>query len=636
MADMSRGDYVNSEEWVLTQHKHAKSIYEADGAKDFALEVEGLFKADYGIPQDTADTKNSGPKINHPARGRAILEKYLSLLMTRANMGIQVMPHKSGLKERDDTTRLEQWIEGYINQFMRETKTNFLRHFVYWYLLRGRAVIELHYDQSYDEYGLPFRIKIPDPLNIYTVWGDSGIAWYTKEYEMYAWEAKHQIDSRGGTIPRDWPKDENKKVHFIEYWDSEHNVVLVNKELVWDNDHGYGFVPIVEAYCSDTPLSSARWAYQSVLGPIMDSLKNIYALMAKMATGVDLFYWPKILVQSPTGEAVMLDSGVVGVEKEIPTGSKIDVISPTPNAQVINILRGELQSDINLGGIPELAFGEAPTSLESGFALSQVLGTIMDRISDKKINLELALGWLFGMLLQMAEMFAGSEGVNLDVPVDADMEEKGRPRKTMRGIKASDVKGRHSVIVNISPELPQDRTVKAQLAAAYREPGSDGKPLMADVDILEHVLEVPHPELSQRHIREQLLPTQSKTIDEIIIKASEQQWMDENEKMVKLAEKRVEAEAAGEGLPLLTPEQVTNLMQVASVMQQAGGPEALQMLLQQAETGATPAEMAQGSPTSGFSAEAQPPQITMSPDDVLPDPEQVKMRQQQRAGNPPR
>jgi hypothetical protein len=432
------------------------------------------------------------------------------------------------------------------------------------------------------------------------------------------------------------PDDENQKVPVVEYWDKEWHALLVDEQLVWVNRHDYGFVPICEAHCMDTPLADMRWAYNSVLGPIMDSLKQQYAAASKLATGVDLFYWPKVLVQSATGQAVILDSGMPGVETHIPPDAKVTVIQPSPNAAVLAQLMGWLKADEQLGGIPEIAWGAEPSSLQSGFAVSQVLSQILDKIHDKKTNLELAMGWDFSHKLQLIEKFGLMEGVNLMVPAgDAAKVYGASSRKSMLiDIKPDDVDGRNHVAVTITPELPQDRMVKAQLAQAYRAPGVDGKPLVDDQSILE-MLEFEHPDLINQRIREQLLPAQSKEIAQTSVQAAEQEWLTENKEVVKLAEKRTNPE----NLPSMSPEQIQQLVDVmvkqrmAEMMGQGGQ---LPQMMAAAEQGPQPLPQNGGEPP-GVRPEVMPTQMGMSPEDVVPELPELEQYQNRRAayGRPP-
>ena len=636
-------------EWVLKQHRYAKGQYTE--AIRFSAEVERLWKADYNVPRDMSDANTtSKPHIARPARARAILEKFLTLLQIRANQSIQVVPKNTGEGEQRACEKLEQWLTGYQRALNMEMKKNVYRDFVYFYLLRGRGCIETRFDvKAVGGDRMPIRTLAHDPNQIYSVWGESGIGWYTKEYTRHCWDIRKELENKNKLGSITLPEDANKRVTVIEYWDSNWNALLVDNQLVWINEHEYGFVPLSEAHCMGTPLSDMRWAYQSVLGPIMDSLKQQYIMASKMATGVDLYYYPKVLVQSPTGQAVILDSGVVGVETQIPSDAKVTVLNPTTNAAVMQQLMSFLRADEQIGGIPEVAFAAEPANLQSGFAVSQVLSQVMDKIYDKKIAIEQALGWDFGHKLQLIEKFGDMDGLKLSVPVT--MSEVGggggAKRTTLIAITPDDVDGRIHVEVIIQPEMPQDRMIKAQLASAFRNPGVDGQPLLDDRSILESVLDIDnHAEVSRR-VREQMLPKMSPHIQEMITLASEQQWLNENKTLVKLAEKRkkdIEEEQADKlaleqqsapqqgGVP---PEAAAQFMQMMQG-QQGGGiggpnPLAMPMLPQQ---GATMPQI--GMAPGAMSSQAMPSQMQMTAQDLIPDiPQELILDQMRRAQRPP-
>ena len=639
-------------DWVLKQHRFAKGQY--GEALRFSAEVEKLWKADFDVPRDTSDSMTSSkPRITRPARARAILEKFLTLLQIRANQQIQVVPKSTGEGEQRACEKLEQWLTGYQRALNMEMKKNVYRDFVYFFLLRGRGCIETRFDVKAigGEY-MPIRTMAHDPNQIYSVWGESGIGWYTKEYTRFAWDIREELENKGKTRNIKLPDDPNKRVLVVEYWDSNWNALVVDNQLVWVNEHEYGFVPLCEAHCMGTPIADMRWAYQSVLGPIMDSLKQQYIMASKMATGVDLYYYPKVLVQSPTGQAVMLDTGTPGVETQIPPDAKVTVLNPTTNAAVMQQLMSFLRADEQIGGIPEVAFAAEPANLQSGFAVSQVLSQVMDKIYDKKIAIEQALGWDFGHKLQLIEKFGDMDGLKLSVPVTvSEVGGGGGKKTTLIAITPDDVDGRIHVEVIIQPEMPQDRMIKAQLASAFRNPGVDGQPLLDDRSILESVLDIDnHAEVSRR-VREQMLPKMSPHIQETMTLAAEQQWLNENKTLVKLAEKRrkdieeeqaeklmLEQQSAPPGMPQqggVPPEAADQFMQMMQG-QQGGGiggpnPLAMPMLPQQ---GATMPQI--GMAPGAMSPQAMPSQMQMTAQDLIPDiPQELILDQMRRAQRPP-
>ena len=422
-------------QYVLDQHAYAKGLY--SGALAQAAEVEELYKADWEIPKDVGDNKNAAsPDIMRPARARAIVEKSLSMLSLRATQTIEVVSPTLEDADLEKTSKQERWAHGYQRGYMLETKRNPWRDAAYWFFLRGRGCLETRFDASFlgtDK--LAVRTLADDPNNIFSVRGHDGIEWYTKCYERSARSLKAEIKRRSaGAAESRWQSvdlsdvDDNDEVKIIEYWDETHCAAVLGDDsddpgkgkLLYVRQHDYGFVPLAEAHCMATPLPEMEWASQPVLYLIMDSLKGMYKLASKLATGVDLFYWPKILVQSASGQSVILDSGMVGVENMIPVDAKVTVINPTPNAQVVAQLMGWLQGDVQLGGIPDIAWGTEPGNLQSGFAVAQVLGQVQDKIAPHKEALELAYGWHWSHVFRVIEKYGDLPGANLSVPVERE------------------------------------------------------------------------------------------------------------------------------------------------------------------------------------------------------------------------
>jgi hypothetical protein len=422
-------------EYVVEQHAYAKDLY--SGALAMAAEVEELFKNDWTAPKDVDGNRHAAtPDIMRPARARAIVEKSLSMLSLRATQTIEVV--SPSLKEADleRSSKKERWAHGYQRGYMLETKRNPWRDAAYWFFLRGRGYLETRFDASYlNTDKLVIRTLADDPNTIFPVTGHDGIEWYTKEVCRSARSLKAEIKRRRGGAKKDRWKgvdlaeiDDNADVTIIEYWDEDYCAAVVTgvgdggneSKLLYVRNHDYGFVPLAEADCMSTPLPDKEWAAQPVLYLIMDSLKGMYKLASKMATGVDLFYWPHIVYQTPSGSLAVLDSGAVGVETIIAPGSKYDVVQPQVNQAVLAQLMGWLQGDVQLGGIPDIAWGAEPSSLQSGFAVAQVLGQVMDKIAPHKEALEMAYGWDWSHKLRLIKKYGHLPGAYLNVPVERD------------------------------------------------------------------------------------------------------------------------------------------------------------------------------------------------------------------------
>lgn len=190
-----------------------------------------------------------------------------------------------------------------------------------------------------------------------------------------------------------------------------------------------------------------------------------------------------------------------------------------------------------------------------------------------------------------------------------------------------DVAGRYVTVVKISPVLPQERMVLAQLAQAYRTPGADGRPLFDDHTIREEIVETPFPDTVERRVDAQMLPAQSKEIADLLKAAREQKWMDDNPETVALAEKRI-----GKALDM-RPEDVMQLLKL--LMKAQGGAAGLEQMLALSEgqaAGALPPGMPPGGMGAppGANPAALPSQMMMTPEQGLPNPDELAASQERR------
>lgn len=425
-------------EEINAKHEFAVKHYAPATTK--AAEVEELFKAEYAIPKDQADPANpGGPRVAKPARPRSILDKHLTLLSVRATHSRKVIGFDTSHEEIDRCSKIERWMSGYERQHQYEVKKNVYRDATWWYLFRGRACLETRYDETMLKKGrLPLMTLADDPLTIYPMYGRHGLGYYTKETDVPVWDLRADI-ARHSTGEKDqrWKqlklvdkskdkadqaKRDNETVALVEYYDENYRAALADGELLYCKPNKWECIPLAEARCLDTPLASTEWAFQSVLSPIADSLKQTFAIVSKMASGVDLYYYPTVLVVYEDGRLEAFDGGKIKLDEIPRAGVKnVTVIQANPNSQVLQMLLGWLQGDISLATLPDIAWGAEPTSLESGFAISQVLAQVLDKIEDKKQNLEMAFAWDWSHKLRLMEKYGDATGTNLRVPAEEEV-----------------------------------------------------------------------------------------------------------------------------------------------------------------------------------------------------------------------
>ncbi len=501
---------------------YAKRIHAK--AHDAMADWEQLYKGEYETPKDVADSEITAYK---PSKTRAIVAKMLALLNLRAKTVTQVVPRRDTQAEDQVCTRLERYLEGYQWRIQSEKKAPIFRHAVQWGLLRGKTVLLAQYVPRFvgTEF-FPIRSIAPDPKTIFEVPGENGIMYFVRESTRYAMELRREIGKRmafESTVDSRQSTDKSKNkgvergvgrwqmpswladkkgidpVKVTEYFDGEYYAVLMDGELVLPPaEHGYGFCPIAVQYLEDTPFPEMEWRGQAAFAAVADALKNYAILMAKMGDAVSTLFWPDILVESPDGRAFVLNSRNAASVNTIPPGSKVTVLTVTPNMPILQNYAEMLQSDVNIATLPEVAYGlRLPSGGQSGFAISQVLSQVMDRIQDKKENMQFALGTHFEHVLRLTATFSDrAEGHRFEVLANMDQrspigETGGKRIRKLIGIGREEVDDHYQVLSQITPILPTEKMALIQQMNLLREPNKlTGLPMVDDDSLREM-----HPEV---------------------------------------------------------------------------------------------------------------------------------------------
>ena len=420
---------------LAERHNFAAKLYTAANAA--ANEVEALLTT--GVPLPTEDQEGA-VQVTQPVRAGATVERFRQMMQVDASTKWRVMPLRAGQEEQAACTHLERWWGGFERQHQWHTKRNYKRDAIWWFLAFGRVYPEARFRQDWQNIPgrVPIDILVDDPRTIYPVKGRDGFLWYTKQYPIYRREAERQLEGlreiglKVGETGWLSQVKQDARVCAVEYWDENWYCLGMSPQpaaatpetirpyYVLANEHKLGFVPLAEGLCLDTPLASAEWASQSVIGPVVSHLKQIYILASKMATGVNLFYYPLMYYVSATGQVVIYDPNNPKQLQPLPAGSEVKIIPVQVNAQVLQQLMSFLMSDVNLRTLPETAWGSEPQSLQSGFAVAQVLAQVASAVQDKAPAFAQALAWNAGHVLRIAEHIAGGSGINLKVPADFD------------------------------------------------------------------------------------------------------------------------------------------------------------------------------------------------------------------------
>lgn len=417
------GRPVSAQE-VLDQHEFAKTQYH--NFREAADEVEDLITNQAVIERDVAD---DGPvQVTRPILSRAIIERFRQMIPVDVrSVTHNVMPRAQTDSEEAACTKLERYLRGLDARYQWEAQRNIDRDALWWYLFRGRVVYEQRLRPEFAGTNrFPIDQIVDDPYDIFTIRGRRGLLWYTKEYYAYGRELRRDLAGKASEMPEAArlyldDLDDTDEVCCTEYVDDEYYALVLGEDhLVMSRKHGYGFVPAAEARCMDTPMASQEWASQSVIAPVTEHIRQLYTLASKIATGVNFAYFPMMYYISADGTPVVFDPSNPGVLKPRAPDSRVEVIPVTLNSQIIAQLMAFFKGDISLMTLPETAFGSEPKSLESGFAISQVLNQVKSSITDKLPNMEMAMALHRSNILRIIEKFSVLDELDFGVVVEYD------------------------------------------------------------------------------------------------------------------------------------------------------------------------------------------------------------------------
>jgi hypothetical protein len=360
-------------------------------------------------------------------------------------------------------------------------------------------------------------------------------------------------------------------------------------------EHGYGRMTLQDIRLNQTPLSEQRFAYDGTFGGVEDELKASAILLSKQATGVQQFYYPKIVVQDENNNLVVYDAAQPGDPVQIHPDSRIQILNPIPASDVLQLLQNRLDLAIQKATISDQAYSLQSPDV-SGFLHQQVQAQIMDAIADEQYPLQRGWGAAFGDFLYLAEKFGPAQkGGGWSLAFDRD------GRRTVEILSPADIDGHYDVTLTIKLQHPSDKLQIATLFNQLRGLGADGRPnlpyraalqvsgladLMADVPRMENERDL------------ELLLQQDPETQAIYLEYIKARNVDALRDMKQVADKaerkeegrqereEIKAVARGDSAALIIPGEIKSnpdvLRELAELIEQGIDPKvALQMVLEQ-------------------------------------------------------
>jgi hypothetical protein len=341
----------------------------------------------------------------------------------------------------------------------------------------------------------PIDISVVDPRKM--VWDDSRLG------PKWAMEFSTRSDVRN--LHRRYPEwtgqidSTTGIVNWIEYWDDKWAVYIINNEVVFAEQHGYGFMPyapVLPSFGLDYDDGPPHERYQGILDGNYEILDEINRTVSAQTAILRAFAWPTIDFVGPPHlvEETKRNYELFGGLNTIPTGVSV-IISPrpTPPPEMMQHLQ-VLESQYEEGTFPNIVRGVRPRGVSSGFQVSVLAGMgrlVFQPVAD-------AMARAISLTNSHAAMLVENKAKG-KITVHARTE----IHSFDQAIGPDDIRGYYENKVVLKAESPEEREREAMLAIRLLQAGVISlheamrrsgivNPLEMEVDILaEQMLRTP-------------------------------------------------------------------------------------------------------------------------------------------------
>jgi len=396
------------------------------------------------------------------------------------NKAIQLLPDapKIDVPQRDenDTDRRsaetkEKFLTAMYARLNEQSGKNFLKEMAWYALVRGVAYAEVLWirDQVPEKARkrtFPFSIRALDPKEVGLHRGPTGV-----EYAYHIWRLQ-RIDAKAkypdlklwkkGKSKKDKYEKESEEVEIIDYWHRDEKTWDIYHCLIIDEEFqiepvktDYPFIPLIEAN-GERGLSilhaiNGLWQYKS-------------RLSSTIATAVLGYVFPMIIYQTETGQVIEDFEVRPLMQRQVPFGTKVEVIKPDVNLPLLNDMLAKVDAAIQQSTFPAVLYGDAGT-MQAGYGVNILSQHASGRITPFRESLERCLQAIHEAVFSLLEaMDDENEGVEL----------YGKDQVTQKSYKLclykDDIDGHYENIVTLRPNVPQDDmqkiTLGLQLVAA--------------------------------------------------------------------------------------------------------------------------------------------------------------------------
>jgi hypothetical protein len=400
------------------------------------------------------------------------------------NKAVQLLPDAPKVdipqRENADTERRsaetrEKFLTAMYPRINEQSGVNLLKKLGLGVFSRGIGYVEVLWirdllPEKLRKKAFPFSIRTLDPLEVGLHRGPYYVEYAYHKYRMMRIDARQKYPDlelwRNKRKMRDsmgrYTKDEDMEVDIIDYWHRDEGTGAVWHCLIVDEEFqiapiktNYPFIPIIEANGDNG---------QSILHAINGLWQYKCRLASTIGTAVLGYVFPQIVFQTETGQIIDdFEVRALGM-RQVPWGTKVEVIKPDVNLPLLNDMLQKVDVGIQQSTFPSVLYGDAG-SMQAGYGVNILSQHASGRVFPVRESLERCLQEVHTLVLAMIEeMDDDDEGVELF----GKDESTNKPYHLC--LKKADIDGQYENQVTLVPNVPQDDmqriTLGLQLAAA--------------------------------------------------------------------------------------------------------------------------------------------------------------------------
>ena len=350
----------------------------------------------------------------------------------------------------------------------------------------GNPVLD---EQGQPVVGKTFPYVMPfDPRNVTWARGGDGLAWICNKSP----KTREDIESEFNIVlpvtaelPLPGLNDDEKGVDVYDFWDGQHNTIVLEGGIMLKPKDGeepvphgsprtpgfIGYTGPISVVSDDSGPDAMQQVGESIWSMdrhVYDEINFVQSVLSEL---VERSISPSYTFTSRDGQKSLEENPYQAQQQVgLAEGEKIEILNPTEAAKETGVYLASLNQEMERGSLPDLSFGQLRNPI-SGFAINS-----LKKGTDSKLHFPLiALQQAYS---QICALLRDQYATNQFDPVSVSGRDR-LPFKTYfsQVIDPQVVSLAGTIEVEIWPVLPEDDAAKVALIQQFREP-VNGEPLV--------------------------------------------------------------------------------------------------------------------------------------------------------------